>query len=159
MRPFPLRLWFVLFTVTGVLSLPSCSSDDSGRSTPGKLFTIKIAGKELKVEVVNTEEKREAGLAFRKSLPPDQGMLFVYPEDEYQSFWMKNTFVPLSIAFIRSDGWVSQIEDMAPETLESHRSNIRVKYVLEMPQGWFRKNGVKVGDSAQIPPELAKALE
>ena len=142
-----------------LMALCSCSRPDSHKPAPPTLHAIKVGGKELKVEVVNTREKREAGLSFRKTIPPDQGMLFVYPEDEHQSFWMKNTYVPLSIAFIRSDGWIAQIEDMAPETLTSHPSKVRVKFVLEVPQGWFGRNGVKVGDHAEIPKALHEALE
>ena len=142
-----------------VALLYSCSPAEPEKPPAPKVHTIKAGGKDLKVEVANTPEKREAGLSFRKSIPPDQGMLFVYPEDEYQSFWMKNTYVPLSIAYIRSDGWISQIEDMAPETLTTHRSKIRVKYVLEVPQGWFQRNGVKVGDTAEIPKALHEAFD
>ncbi|MEW6355218.1 MAG: DUF192 domain-containing protein [Planctomycetota bacterium] len=155
MRAF--RRWIM---TACIMALCSCSASDAPKpSAPTALHTIKVAGKDLKVEVVSTREKRQAGLSNRKTIPPDQGMLFVYPEDEYQSFWMKNTFVPLSIAFIRSDGWIAQMEDMEPETLLSHPSKVRVKFVLEVPQGWFQRNGVKVGDTAEIPKALHEAEE
>ncbi|NOZ20361.1 MAG: DUF192 domain-containing protein [Planctomycetes bacterium] len=148
-----------LAAIACAMALCSCSASKTPESASKKLHVIQVGGKELKVEVVNTPETRRLGLSNRKTIPPDQGMLFVYPDDEYQSFWMKNTYVPLSIAFIRSDGWITQIEDMAPETLLSHRSKVRVAFVLEVPQGWFGRNGVKLGDTVEIPPALREAVE
>ncbi len=111
-----------------------------------KATTIKINGKTLFVELATTEEERQRGLMFREKLEKDHGMFFIFPKVEYASFWMKNTLIPLSIAYIKDDGCISQIEDMEPQSLKSHPSAMKVKFVLEMNKGWFERNGVKVGD-------------
>jgi len=136
------------------LVLSSCSER---RIRGAKLRPIKVKGKTILVEIACTPETRERGLMFRKNLPRDQGMLFVYPSERYLSFWMKNTFIPLSAAFIRADGWICQIEKMQPLTLTRHLSKMPVKYVLEMNQGWFERNGVSVGDYVEIPDDIANA--
>jgi len=123
---------------------------------PPELRTIKVGGATALVEIAASEEVRQKGLSRRKHLPDNRGMLFVSPGNEYQIFWMKDTFVPLSIAFIRSDGWIFQIEDMEPNTVTRHCSKLRAKYVLEMPKGWFERNGVSVGDYAEIPADIAE---
>ena len=134
------------------VSTMSCSSHGLP-SAPR--YPITIGSKALTVEVALDEAHRERGLMFRKQLGPDEGMLFVYPREDRLSFWMKNTYAPLSVAFIRADGWIAQIEDMAPLDLSTHRSWVRVKFALEMPQGWFERNNVKVGDVVKIPEEAA----
>lgn len=97
--------------------------------------------------MAESAEKRRTGLMFRKELPPDSGMLFVFEKEQILSFWMKNTFLPLSIAFIATNGMILEIQDMAPMDEENlHRSPLPVRYALEMEQGWFRKNGIAPGD-------------
>jgi uncharacterized protein len=82
---------------------------------------------------------------FRKEMPQHEGMLFVFEQPSQQCFWMKNTLLPLSAAFIDDDGTVVNVEDMKPQTLDSHCSAKPVRYVLEMNQGWFAKKGIKPG--------------
>lgn len=105
-----------------------------------------IKGKEIRVEVARTPEERAVGLMARKHLGKEEGMLFIFEEEGYHSFWMKNTFIPLSIAFIDKKGQIVKITDMKPLTLTSHSPPQPVLYALEMNQGWFSKNGIKVGD-------------
>ena len=93
-------------------------------------------------EVAANEAARMKGLMFRESLEPNHGMLFVFEQSNVQCFWMKNTVLPLSIAFIRADGVITNIADMAPMTEASHCSTEPVRYTLEMEQGWFTKHGV-----------------
>ncbi|GHV94763.1 hypothetical protein AGMMS50293_10830 [Spirochaetia bacterium] len=100
----------------------------------------------LKAEIARTQEERNQGLMYRKSLPDGQGMLFIFERDEVLSFWMKNTLIPLSIAFIASDGRIMEIRDMQPNDLNSVKSSRSVRYALETPQGWFSRAGVKTGD-------------
>jgi hypothetical protein len=88
----------------------------------------------------------------RFSLRPDHGMLFVFAQPERQAFWMKNTFVPLSIAFIGDDGRIVNIEDMAPQTETAHWSREPVRYALEMRKGWFGERGIRPGDRVQGLP-------
>jgi len=83
---------------------------------------------------------------FRKNLPDGEGMLFVYERDQVLSFWMKNTYIPLSIAFIASDGRIVDIKDMYPHDESSVLSSRSVRYALEVPQGWFSRAGVRHGD-------------
>jgi uncharacterized membrane protein (UPF0127 family) len=100
----------------------------------------------LKAEMARTPEERSRGLMNRKSLADGEGMLFVFEKDEVVSFWMKNTFVPLSIAFIASDGRIIEIRDMRPNDLSSVYSSRSVRYALEAPQGWFSRAGIMPGD-------------
>jgi uncharacterized membrane protein (UPF0127 family) len=99
----------------------------------------------IQAEVAQTPEQREIGLMNRKSLPGNAGMLFVFEQKDGYCFWMKNTFVPLSIAFIGDDGTIVNIEDMAPQTETSHCAHSPVRYALEKSQGWFTKRGFKAG--------------
>ena len=82
----------------------------------------------------------------RQSLPDGQGMLFIFERDDILSFWMKNTYIPLSIAFITYDGHIIDIKDLYPHDTNSVTSSRSARFALEVPQGWFNKTGVKVGD-------------
>jgi hypothetical protein len=106
----------------------------------------------LAVEVASTPEERRRGLMFRQSLPADSGMLFVFPEDSRSAFWMKDTLIPLSIAFLSADGRVIDIQDMMPLDEALHYSPEPYRYAVEANQGWFRTHGVTVGDRARLPP-------
>ena len=93
---------------------------------------------------------------FRRVMAQHEGMLFVFDEPSPQCFWMKNTLLPLAIAFLADDGTVVNIDDMQPQTLESHCSTKPVRYVLEMNQGWFAKRGIKAGSKIGGAPFTAK---
>jgi uncharacterized membrane protein (UPF0127 family) len=105
-----------------------------------------IHQKEIWVEVAKTPEERSRGLMGRKHLGKDQGMLFIFEAEDYHGFWMKDTFVSLSIAFIDKDGRIVWITDMKPLTLDSHVPPRPILYALEMNKGWFAKNSIKVGE-------------
>src|SRR5512139_3334322 len=98
---------------------------------------VYLTGKEIWVEVVRTPEERAQGLMGRKHLREDEGMLFIFEKEDYHSFWMKNTLIPLSIAFIDQEGRIVKITDMKPMTLDSHSPPKPVLYALEMRKGWF----------------------
>ena len=100
---------------------------------------------QITAQVAQTPNQRSTGLMFRKEMPQAEGMLFIFEEPTQQCFWMKNTLLPLSAAFVADDGTVVNIEDMKPQTLESHCSTRPVRYVLEMNQGWFAKKSIKAG--------------
>ena len=117
-------------------------------------YEIKINDKTSHAEVAFTQKGRTIGLMFRDALDKDHGMLFIYPQEQNLSFWMKNTKIPLSIAFINSKEIITQIEPMTPYSLMSHTSKEKVKYALEMEQGWFGKNGIKVGSKVDLSPEI-----
>lgn len=105
----------------------------------------------MDVQVAATPDQRQTGLMFRKDMPQHDGMVFVFEQVTQQCFWMKNTLLPLSAAFIDDDGTIVNIKDMAPQTLDSHCSAKPVRYVLEMNRGWFAKKGIKAGTRLQGP--------
>jgi hypothetical protein len=99
----------------------------------------------IQVQVAATPEQRSTGLMFRTEMPANEGMLFVFEQASQQCFWMKNTLIPLTAAFVADDGTVVNLVDMKPQSLDSHCSTAPVRYVLEMNQGWFAKRGIKAG--------------
>jgi uncharacterized protein len=119
-------------------------------------YPLKIRGHDLRVEVAHTEEARRQGLMFRRSLPENYGMIFIYVEAGPNAMWMKNTYVPLSVAFVGSDGRILNIEDMAPLTEQAHVSRGNAKYAIEANRGWFAKRGIRPGHQVQgldkLPP-------
>ncbi|MEK7242181.1 MAG: DUF192 domain-containing protein [Planctomycetota bacterium] len=122
-------------------------------TTEGKeLYQLKVAGKVITVELARTPREHGLGLMYRRQLPEDCGMLFVFPEEEYLGFWMKNTYISLSIAFMSTEGTITQIESMEPLSLNSHDSKEKAKYALEMLEGWFERHNIKVGDKVELPP-------
>jgi hypothetical protein len=121
---------------------------------PQKLAQIRLnAGiHNINAELAATPEQREIGLMFRNSMPAGDGMLFVFERPGQQCFWMKNTLIPLSVAFLADDGSVVNIDDMKPQTLDGHCSAKPVRYVLEMNVGWFAKRGIKAGSRLRGAP-------
>ncbi len=126
-----------------------------------QLPTVELAvnGQRLIAEVATTDEERMTGLMHRFSLQRDHGMLFVFKEPQPLAFWMKNTYVPLSIAFIGSDGRIVNIEDMAPQTETTHPSRGLALYALEMKKGWFAEHGIGTGAEVQGLDRAPKASE
>jgi uncharacterized membrane protein (UPF0127 family) len=112
---------------------------------------INSAGEEVDVgvEIANTREEREKGLMDRTSLPEDRGMLFVFDREQPLSFWMKNTLIPLSIAYIDSQGRIVDIQDMQPLDETPHPSAEPAQYALEVNQGFFADRGIEVGNVLQ----------
>jgi len=101
--------------------------------------------KKAYVEIADTPSKREKGLMYRKKLFANHGMLFKYPYSSVMSFWGKNTYIPLDIAFIDGNGIIKQISEITPLNLKSVSSNDSCKYAMEMSKGWFSSNGIRVG--------------
>ncbi len=100
---------------------------------------------QIDTQVAQTEAQRQIGLMFRQEMPQHEGMLFVFEQPATQCFWMKNTLLPLTAAFVADDGTIVNLVDMKPQTTDSHCSAKPVRFVLEMNQGWFAKKGVKAG--------------
>jgi uncharacterized membrane protein (UPF0127 family) len=113
------------------------------------IVELKIKGHTLRAEVAANDQTRETGLMYRFSLKPDSGMLFVFGTPQPLAFWMKNTYVPLSIAFIDAEGRIVNIEDMAPQTEATHGSRGLALYALEMKKGWFGAKGIAPGDRVE----------
>ena len=106
---------------------------------------LTIGSQKLVAEVATTPEQRGVGLMNRFSLKPDHGMLFVFERPEPLAFWMRNTYIPLSIAFIAADGHILNIDDMQPQTDDPHWSKGPALYALEMKKGWFAERGITAG--------------
>jgi len=100
---------------------------------------------QIDAQVAQTPRQREIGLMFRKEMPQTEGMVFVFEQPATQCFWMRNTLLPLTAAFIADDGRIVNLADMKPMTEDSHCSKEPVRYVLEMNQGWFARKNIKAG--------------
>ena len=111
---------------------------------------------QIDTQLALTPEQRQIGLMFRKDMPQHEGMLFVFEQAAVQCFWMKNTVLPLTAAFVADDGSIVNLADMKPQTTDSHCSAKPVRYVLEMNQGWFAKKGIKAGSKLQGAPFQAQ---
>ena len=118
---------------------------------PQHLATIELRlnGRWLTTEVARTEPERQTGLMFRRDLPDDAGMLFVFPFDDFRAFWMHETPLPLSIAYVARDGTITQIADMQSFDEGLTPSREQVPFALEVHQGWFRAAGVREGDRVE----------
>ncbi len=106
----------------------------------------------IDAQLALTPEQRQVGLMLRKEMPQHEGMLFVFEQPSQQCFWMKNTLLPLTAAFVADDGTIVNLADMKPQNLDAHCSTQPVRYVLEMNQGWFAKKGFKAGTRLSGPP-------
>ena len=113
-------------------------------------------GLELTVELARTASERSRGLMLREELAEDGGMLFVFPEDTKAGFWMKDTLIPLSIAFIAADGTILDVQEMEPLSEDRHRPPAPYRYALEVNQGWFEEQGFGTGDRVEIPEEVTE---
>lgn len=107
--------------------------------------TLSVGMFQIDAQVATTGEEQATGLMYRKEMPQHEGMLFVFQSPSPLCFWMKNTLIPLTAAFIDDDGTIVNLEDMKPKSLDSHCAKKPVRYVLEMNQGWFAKKGFKAG--------------
>jgi uncharacterized membrane protein (UPF0127 family) len=109
---------------------------------------------QIDAQVARTPEQRSTGLMFRKEMATHEGMLFVFEQPSGLCFWMKNTLLPLTAAFISDDGTIVNLADMKPQTTDAHCAARPVRYVLEMNQGWFQKRGLRAGAKLSGPPFL-----
>lgn len=135
--------------------LGACSADASELPTA----QIRLGGHDMTVEVAATPESRREGLMNRDSLEEDRGMLFVFENADYRSFWMKDTSIPLSIAYVREDGTIMEIHDLEPFSRESVESRSKVMYALEVNRGTFSRLGVEAGDRILLPRSLPEPAD
>ncbi len=114
---------------------------------PQKLpaITLTAGMHQIRAEVARTDLQRQIGLMHRSAMPASEGILFIFEQPGVQCFWMRNTLIPLSAAFLDDEGRIVNIEDMKPQTEDSHCSRKPVRFVLEMNQGWFAKKGLSAG--------------
>ena len=119
---------------------------------PGLARTTLQAGMHLiRAEIAADAASRSRGLMFRERLGPNEGMLFIFEQPSTQCFWMRNTLIPLTIAFLAEDGRIVNTADMEPKSEASHCSNEAVRFALEMERGWFVKRGLTKGDRLSAP--------
>lgn len=140
-----------VFILAAALLLPACPGRTSEAGLP--IVKLDVGGHTVRAEVARTVAEQSRGLMYRRELGKDAGMIFVYEQPRVLSFWMKNTFVPLTIAWIDSTGTIVGLADMVPQDEHPHRSPRAASYALEMRRGWFAERGVSVGDKVrQLPP-------
>ncbi len=118
-----------------------------------KTWQVKVGTHPLKVELAASEPQRTQGLMYRKKLGHEDGMLFVFDEVGYHSMWMKNTLIPLSVAFLDDDGRILNILDMEPQTLDTHSAAGPARYAIETNKGWFAEKRIKAGDKVTGLPK------
>ena len=133
--------------------LPSIAQPADGKPQSLPTIRIQVGTHAVTAEVASTPVQRPLGLMYRFSLPADRGMLFVFPAPQLQGFWMRNTYIPLSIAFIAADGTILNVEDMAPHDESRHFSRGPALYALEMRKGWFAERQLGPGTRVTgLPP-------
>src|SRR5688572_28550779 len=113
---------------------------------PKRTAQIKVGPHPLRVEIAATDPEREKGLMFRRSMGANDGMLFIFEQPAYHSMWMKNTLIPLSVAFVDGEGVILNILDLEPQTLDMHMSAGPSIYAIETNKGWFAQKKIKAGD-------------
>ena len=136
------------------MSASAQPADGKPQSLP--ITTIRVGPHPVAAEVAATPDQRTIGLMYRFSLPADHGMLFVFPQPQPLSFWMRNTYIPLSIAYIDAEGRILNVVEMAPRSDATHPSRGEALYALEMRKGWFADKGVGPGTRVTGLPPAAK---
>jgi len=142
---FVSRRMFSTLLVASSLVAQAAVAQALKQGSPMPVVTLSAGMHLVRAEVAFTTESRMQGLMFRKSLGPNEGMLFMFTEDERHCMWMRNTYVPLSVAFIDAKGRIVSIHEMDPQTENSHCAKGLTRYALEMNKGWFKSKGIAVG--------------
>lgn len=127
------------------------------QADPLMTYPLRIGKHSLRAEVALTQEERQTGLMNRQSLGEDRGMLFDFEQRGLWGMWMKNTYIPLSVAFIGEDGRIINIEDMLPHTEDSHSAAAPARYALEVNKGWFAKRGIQAGAKVEGLKQLPRS--
>lgn len=155
----PLLRHFILNFICVCLSAPLLVRAQDVPQLDLERTIIRAGMHQIDTQLALTPKQREIGLMFRKDMPQHEGMLFVFERPAIQCFWMKNTDLPLSAAFVADDGRIVNLVDMQPHTTQSHCSTEAVRYVLEVHQGWFSKKNIVAGHllkGAPFKPASAK---
>jgi hypothetical protein len=135
--------------------LCSVASLGCGQEKLDEIISLQVGEDRYRVEVARSPEERQKGLMHREELGEYEGMLFVFERDRHLSFWMKNTEIPLSIAFISADGTIREIRELEPLSERSVRSSRAVRYALELPRGAFARSGAEPGDTVGFPEDFS----
>lgn len=148
-RHLPRLLALFLTSATALLASGAWAQEGPQTDLPRVEMTAGMH--RIQAQVASTPQQRAIGLMHRREMPTNEGMLFVFEQPGTQCFWMKNTLLPLTAAFVADDGTVVNLADMKPQSLDSHCSAKPVRYVLEMHQGWFAKRGIQAGQRLRAP--------
>ena len=143
----------LLFSVLAAGALAAAQPVSSAELPTTKLS---IGKHTLTAELAASPAEQQTGLMNRFSLKPDHGMLFIYEQPQPLAFWMRNTYVALSIAFIGGDGRIVDIQDMQPQTEDTHWSRVPAQFALEMKKGWFAERGIVAGDTVKGLPTASR---
>ena len=145
-----MKIW-IRFWVWACLGLASAQAQEGPQLD---LMRVKLqAGMyQIDAQVAQTPQQRAIGLMNRREMPAHEGMLFIFEQPSIQCFWMKNTLLPLTAAFVADDGTIVNLTDMAPQSTQSHCATKPVRFVLEMHQGWFAKKNMTAGFKLSGPP-------
>jgi uncharacterized membrane protein (UPF0127 family) len=137
---------FVALIPTGTLAQSPASA--AGKPQTGlPTINLKAGGQTVRADVANTEAARQVGLMFRQKMARNEGMLFVFPEIGYHAMWMRNTLIPLAVAYVDERGAILSIHEMEPLSEVAHQSAGPARFALEMNAGWFGTNKISVGDT------------
>ena len=139
MKFLPARFFWLLWLLAGIAHAQGQPQMNLPR------IKLQAGMHQMDVQLALTPDQRQIGLMYRAEMPQHEGMLFVFEQPAPQCFWMKNTLLPLTAAFVADDGTIVNLVDMQPQTTDSHCSAKPVRYVLEMNQGWFAKKSIKAG--------------
>lgn len=146
----PMQFRLVQFALAALVSAfiigstPALAKDQGG---PPLIITLKAGGQTIRAEVAATDETRQKGLMFRQKMAKNAGMLFVFPDIAYHAMWMRNTPLPLAVAFMDESGRIVSIHEMQPFTETSHQAAGPARYALEMNGDWFNRNRLRAGDT------------
>ena len=150
-RPLRLKTFFAVAAATAFLALTNAAvqaqSSPAAQGPQLSLQRVELGAgmHRIDAQVAQAPQERQIGLMHRRTMPQHEGMLFVFDQPATQCFWMKDTLLPLTAAFVADDGTIVNLADMQPHSEASHCSTQPVRYVLEMNQGWFDKKGMKAG--------------
>ena len=151
MKVLPLRT-LALAALLWAMIAASVATAQTGPQPPLPTVRLTAGIHVIQAEVATSTDERATGLMFRREMAPNAGMLFRFEQSSVHCFWMRNTLLPLSIAFLADDGSVVGIADMKPQTTESHCADKPVRFALEMNQGWFARRGIQPGSRLQGGP-------
>jgi len=146
-----MKFTLLYITLCFFILIPSCKTRDKPeqgdipQSSSSSPFAV-INKDTLLIEISDTPEKRKLGLMFRDGLAWDKGMLFIFENEKPLAFWMKNTRIPLSVAFINSKRTIVDIQNMQVMTEDEHKSRFPALYALEVNKGWFKQHNIRIGD-------------
>ncbi|MDL2338299.1 MAG: DUF192 domain-containing protein [Pseudomonadota bacterium] len=136
-------VWFCLTVWLAAAATPSSFAQTAAQTLPA--LTLNAGIHNITAELAQSAEERATGLMFRETMQTNHGMLFAFEEAGQQCFWMKNTLLPLDVAFVADDGTIVNLDRMKPRSLDAHCSSKPVRFVLEMNEGWFAKRGIAAG--------------